>query len=106
MIADIAGCEPITFGFRHAERRILHSQWSEDAIAQEFAKRRAGDTRDQHAQNFRSAVVKPALAGLIKQRQAAVALHQFIRREGTETPAPARSPPRQWPSGSDNDPET
>jgi hypothetical protein len=63
------------------EAGILHSERRKDAIVQESCQRHAGDARDQHGEDFAGGVVEPALAGLIDQREGAVAAHQLVRRK-------------------------
>ena len=42
----------------------------------------AGDPGDQHPQDLAARVVQPALAGLMREREAAQALHELVGRDG------------------------
>ena len=55
------------------------------------AERLAGDAGDQHAQDLAAHVVQPALARLMREREAAQALHELVGRDG-ERPLAQREP--------------
>jgi hypothetical protein len=63
---------------------VLHSERIKDALGKEFSKAGAGGAGDQHAEDFGATVVEPAFAGLVDERQRAIAPHQFVRRERRE----------------------
>src|SRR5664279_1211001 len=67
------------FGLRREERSVLHTEGQENALAQDFAERRAGDDLDDPSEHVGRKAVFPYLAGLITQRQRGERFDMFRR---------------------------
>ncbi len=77
-IGLIARRDPVEVRLRNRETAVLHAQRLEDALMHEGRKRHAGNASNENAEDLGAHVIQPALARLMRERQAGETIHEFV----------------------------